>query len=1704
MKRNCFSKRFLSLGLAIASWGGMAADDTWIGSVNSDWNEAGNWEKGVVPGTGADALDTYFITVHSEGKLPLAISDGMDLEMQMLRTTYSAGLSGEIDITGGRVRLLKDDVISFTLGYSTFKPEEKEDWNICRISGGSLIGAGDNSGMIIGRYSRGRLIQTGGDITLPGSIYMAEMNGDTHEGEYLMSGGTLTQMRDASVMRMGIGGSASWRLSGNAEAVLGSSLEIGYGEGVTLGGDARLTVARICGAGNGRAESKFVFDGGTLALKNGVALAEKFISDLATLAVANGGAKIEVPSGATAILSQPLTAQANSTGGLVKKGAGILLLAAGSTYAGATVVEAGVLAIPDKIDVEALTIAAGANVMIDSTKYTEADLAKILEKSKAAGNESYLPLTLFNLGDDEERVVSADLDFGADGLTLYGNGTLTLTGNNHWTGETRVMGGTLAARRGVGLPMDSKLVLNGGSWAPLDGVGTVTVAESATFEVAEIAPLGLAAVTQDETVEIPVKSAMRFNDKGDRILTVANDLTLDSATTFDVRGSADGAKTVLAGSVSSSAKQTLMGRGVLEVANAWDHAADYFHLANGVFTLAPSATFNSTFAVLLYSPEGTTVNVENGAIFQGGADIQIGNGDNQQGTVNLKDGGAFGTTGFLHVGRRGAAVGTLNMDGGTVNAGVLIVGEGNSTATLNQRGGSVTAGTFQMGNTRNQDNGGGLATFNLEAGRFEVTGADPYIGFFGTAVFNLMGGEVVFPNKYAYIGTYGKTATFNQTGGKVTYPNRLHLAFSGNDNPAKAVAEYNLSGGEAEMKGDFRVGNHGKGTFNMTGGTLTVGGYLHVGAETHATRGNGNGVANFRGGTANINNRTQIGSTASAQGEINVDTEGNGTLAFKGDVDIGANGTGVFNLKSGTAAQTTGYLYVSRETGSTGELNVMGGVYDYQNAKGVVTVGTRSDGVLNISGGMLKVATGARIELGYFNPEPGYVGRGTINLSGEGVIETPRIHAGNGPDLGVLNADGGTLRATASAGDFLENVELNLGAGGLTLDSNGHDVSAAGAVISGASAGSVRKVGSGTFALHDFPMVKTSLRVEEGTLRVVPQNLRHRWSFNGDFRDAVSGAEAILNNNASLTADGRALAMASDTKVDLGRNILPVNRDATIEMWVTRKDKGTWEKLLVFGNGKNDVVCLGPQNNENDEMVVVYTDTNTKNGSFSSGNTTGLGTLTIGEKRHLSITFERISEDETRVTYRQKSMDGTTIGSVTVNPTGTLGTLAQNNCHLGQNPWENPSTVCDVDEVRVWDVAMSDEELSASVLRGPDVLPASPAVSVADTTVLVPENPADELVARNYLAHRWTFDGTLNDEVTGAAPKASAGTAYTADGKALRLAGGAKMENYVNLGSNLLPKDDSPMTIEMWATDNEYRQWAKAFSFGASKTDLLSLNTNAGGEEAPGFLTFVSTAFGHGTENLNLSRNRFGTRLYYGIVMVPNGEKLDVTFYVKDPATGRTLESIEKSVWWKPSLSAQNDFYLGVSYWGNVGPKMDYEEIRFWNAALSDAQLTANALRGPDVLPKTFDAIPHMVEVAEGATLDLGNRPLTLHHVDVAGRLAQANVTVDGVLTPGGDGAVGTLRVDGSLKVTGILRLDPGDTIQLTGDLDLSEATVEVLATDEELLGFVRMNSKWVVAETTDGRIVTEGWTCPLRSMRWKNTGKELAVTEPGFAIRIR
>ena len=77
--------------------------------------------------------------------------------------------------------------------------------------------------------------------------------------------------------------------------------------------------------------------------------------------------------------------------------------------------------------------------------------------------------------------------------------------------------------------------------------------------------------------------------------------------------------------------------------------------------------------------------------------------------------------------------------------------------------------------------------------------------------------------------------------------------------------------------------------------------------------------------------------------------------------------------------------------------------------------------------------------------------------------------------------------------------------------------------------------------------------------------------------------------------------------------------------------------------------------------------------------------------------------------------------------------------------------------------------------------------------------------------------------------------------------------------------------------------------------------------------------------------------------------------------------------------------------------------------------------------------------VAAGATLDLGGSTQAVHSVTGAGTVSNGLFAAGTVLSPAGDGAVGTIALSGVTLAPGVqYRVDLGDRLDVTGSLDVT------------------------------------------------------------------
>ena len=582
--------------------------------------------------------------------------------------------------------------------------------------------------------------------------------------------------------------------------------------------------------------------------------------------------------------------------------------------------------------------------------------------------------------------------------------------------------------------------------------------------------------------------------------------------------------------------------------------------------------------------------------------------------------------------------------------------------------------------------------------------------------------------------------------------------------------------------------------------------------------------------------------------------------------------------------------------------------------------------------------------------------------------------------------------------------------------------------------------------------------------------LAHRWSFNGNLVDSVGGQDATLVNGTAgavaLTDDNKQVRINPNGSkranyVNLSANVLPKDREPiTIEIWTTPYSAAVFSHIFCFSTGGQSGIMAN----------YASAGTDTATGKSFSGNTTsinsmdknknfGTGALTLGEEFYYAVVIQPEGTSGAAVTaYLKNAATGATIGKATFHY-GDWNVYGLNlqNCFLGASAyanWDDLDADASFNEVRIWKRSFSEAELANNVTLGPDALP--DVSEPADEGNVLPENPDAELVANNYLTHRWPFNGTTKDVVGG--QDATITGAPTWSDAAVTMPGGNNGTSYVNLGADILPTT-GPVTVEIWLSQNVSANWGYLFNVGSAQTDRISLVGTS--ESAVSHESCVCVIHSDGAPNMSLAFLPEKIMCHYAVVLKPSASGgTDVTVYMQDASTGRTLA---KTAFHKDHLPAdilQANGWLGRSpYPSDKDPAATYDEVRIWNAALSEAQLTRNAQLGPDILPRINPVynqpVGGDVEMAAGARLDLGGVAQNVQSLSGAGTVANGAANVIGTLSPGGDGAVGTLTLDADTVVKGTLKIDYGDKLVCNGDLDLRAAKLEVTAPDRRYAGYV-------------------------------------------------
>ncbi|EKP1952250.1 autotransporter-associated beta strand repeat-containing protein [Salmonella enterica] len=821
--------------------------------------------------------------------------------------------------------------------------------------------------------------------------------------------------------------------------------------------------------------------GGTLVATNVDALGSGDVTDNATLELNTGGTFDNAISG---------------SGQVVKSGDDVLTLSGANSYSGGTLISDGTLVasnvealgsgdVTDNATLElntggtfdnaisgsgkveksgddALTLS-GANTYTGGTLISDGTLVASNVEALGTGDVTDNAVLELNTGGDFDNAIS-----GSGQVEKSGDGTLTLSGSNTYTGGTTINDGTLIA-------------------TSVDALGSGDVTDDAVLELN----------TGGDFIN-NIGGTGRVEKSGDKTLTLSGSNSYTGGTTIS-----DG--TLVASNVESLGTGDVTNNATLELNTGGDFTNNIGGsgqvVKSGDDALALSGANSYTGGTLISSGTLVATNVD-----------ALGSGDvTDNATLELNTGGTFDNaiSGSGQVVKSGDK--TLTLSGSNTYTGGTLISDGTLVASNVE-----SLGTGDVTNNATLElNTGGDFTNNISGSGQVVKSGDDTLTFSGSNTYT--GGTTIND------GTLVATSVEALGSGDVTNDAVLALNTGGD-------FANNIGGtGSVVKSGDETLTLSG--TNSYTGGTTISGGTLvatnvealgtgdvtnnatlelNTGGDfTNNISGNGqvvksgddtltfSGSNTYTGGTT-INDGTLVATSVEALGSGDVTNDAVLALNTGGDFANNIGGTGSV-VKSGDETLTlsgsntyTGGTLISSGTLVANDVNALGTGDVTDNA--TLMLNTGGDFINNIGG------TG-RVEKS---------GDDTLTLSGS-----------NSYTGGTLISSG-TLVATnvdaLGSGDVTDNATLELNTGG-TFDN----------AISGS--GQVVKSGDETLTLSGANSYTGGTLISSGTLVAndvnalgsgdVTNNATLELNTGGDFDNAISGSGQVVKSGGdTLTLSG--------------------------------------------------------------------------------------------------------------------------------------------------------------------------------------------------------------------------------------------------------------------------------------------------------------------------------------------------------------------------------------------------------------------------------------------------------------------------------------------------------------------------------------------------------------------------------------------------------
>jgi autotransporter-associated beta strand protein len=942
--------------------------------------------------------------------------------------------------------------------------------------------------------------------------------------------------------------------------VISSNATVTVNTNITVGG---LTLANSVNSYNiGPGTGTFLtLDNGNATPANISAAGTQTVSSPIVLS-GNGGFGLTTFAGPNSTLTLSGNISQSAPASLANNGPGTLILAGTNTYSAGTFVNNGTLNFNSTANFGTGTITFNGGIF-QWAAGTSSDISTLPTFFASGG-------AAFDTNGNNVTLAHSIGGNGTGSLTKLGNGILTLSGNNHFSGGAFLNAGTINFNN-VNNFGTGTLTFNGGTLQWASGIATDVSAIPVTFAAA-------GATFDLNSNNVTLANSFGGNGTGGLTVTGNGDLTLAPA---NLTYSANVTSGNTAISVSNPAGlglvlgQIVSGNGITSGTTITAVGTNSISLS-----VAPNTTLTGTslgFSGTEYYSGNTTINT--GTLTLAGnntlqsfmnvavnATGNLGLGGNSSqtlatltgaGNVALAGGSTLTLAPSSSITFSGdlAGTGVINMNGsGTFNFN----GTNTNNGTLN-----VNTGVFELTTGGVMLSSGAVNVANASGARFEVNGGNFATNV--TTIINQTSGAGFLEqngtaNFSAGIRTANSAGTFVEVNGGNFFASDVTIRRN-SAAPPDFTTGFVVNGGNVNV-GTVELGStDSTGAMTVNGGNVVATGAVTVGWQTSSGRGGGLQVTN---GTLDIEdtvnglvlNRTNSSGIASQNTTVNF-FGGTTTL---GKLSIGYDNTttgGLANITLGNATSSgtlylgSGGIVVNALTSSDGGAFVYG--FDLVNG----TVGAVSNWSSNAT---LTLAGNATIQTGDATGDAYNItlnapltGTGNWIETGNGtlILTAPNTYAGTTTiSSGTLQIDVGGANGTLGSGGILDNgmLAFNRSDSALVVTNN----------LSGT--GGVAQIGTGTTRLEGTNSYTGNTTINAGTLLVDSSDgtgtgnvvVNSGGTLGGN--QSVSGSVFVNTGGTIYPGDGGSvgnlsvgsLALAANTIADFAFNGTPANSLLTV------------------------------------------------------------------------------------------------------------------------------------------------------------------------------------------------------------------------------------------------------------------------------------------------------------------------------------------------------------------------------------------------------------------------------------------------------------------------------------------------------------------------------------------------------------------------------